>query len=256
MQPLPELLYEDILPTRTYLQNICLAMGAVQRAFLPPEPHQWQYGLEVNMRGIITQEFKVNGQSLRISLDLVRHKLRIGETNWSIEEYAAPELFKNIKVWLQSHGVTADINQPQWTKGGNHYNVEQSDRYAAALWWLDRQFAGVKAARAGGLTSPLYLYAHHFDLSLVWFPFDDDRQLGLGFSTGDRSIAEPYIYFTAYPEPAAFKDVTLPDGAQWQSHGFSGAVLPYAALQSHPDQAFLFQTFANNLFDDSKPLLG
>lgn len=248
---MPPLLYENLLPTRNYLQNVCLALSAIQRAYIPENEHDWQYGLLVSMRGIATQEFS----GYTSSLDLVRQKVRLGDANWALDEYAAPELFKNMKVWLQNHNLRADITEPEWIENGSVYASQQVEAYAQALWWMDRQFAGLKAARSGGLTSPVLLYPHHFDLSLVWFPFNDERQLAIGFSTGDEAVPEPYVYMTAYPENDSFHMLELPSGAEWHSVGFKGAVLPYAVLAEHSNPAFLLQTFANGLFDDGATLL-
>ncbi|HVA11241.1 MAG TPA: DUF5996 family protein, partial [Candidatus Dormibacteraeota bacterium] len=106
-----------------------------------------------------------------------------------------------------------------------------------------------------GLTSPVLLYPHHFDLSLVWFPHDDERQLAIGFSTGDQTIAEPYLYLTAYPEPPGFTKLAVPEGAYWQSDGFSGAILPYARLSGSSDPEALFASYAS-LMTAARSLIG
>jgi hypothetical protein len=255
MTDLPGLEYENFLPTRNYLQNICLALGAIQRGFLPKEEHDWQYGLEVSMRGISTQEFTAGGQKLRITLDFVKYKVRIGDTNWLIDEYAAPEIYNNLKVWFESRGFTAEFERPEFIEGPSQFIKAECANYAQALWRLDRQFAGLKASRQAGLTSPLLLYPHHFDLSLVWFPYDDHRQIALGFSTGDATIVEPYIYCTMYPNTPSFNKIKLPKESYWQSKGFEAAILPYAALQGSGDPTHLMQTFAADLFDRATQLL-
>ena len=92
-------------------------------------------------------------------------------------------------------------------------------------------------------TSPVQLFPHHFDLAMSWYsgqqvPEQDaadeessDEQMTFGFVTGDEVISDPYFYATAYPEPDGFVGSPLPDGAVWSEVGFSGAVLPYAALE-------------------------
>ena len=52
---------------------------------------------------------------------------------------------------------------------------------------------------------------------------------------GDQSITEPYFYITAYPQPEALPQTTLPGSARWISDGFSGAVLLYRDLASLSD---------------------
>jgi hypothetical protein len=52
--------------------------------------------------------------------------------------------------------------------------------------------------------------------------------MNFGFSTGDDSIAEPYLYATAYPLPPELPHAELPPGARWQTEGrapyFTGLV--------------------------------
>lgn len=243
MTTLPELLYEDLLPTRDYLQGAAHVLGSLQRAFLPKDPHDWQYGLEVTMRGLSTQPFSIGSKELRASLDLVKHKFRLEGSVWPLEEYASPELLNNVRVWLAGHGLDVRLPEPPFPKGVPVFDRVQADSYAAALWWLDEQFRHFKTRFSEGLASPILLYPHHFDLSLVWFPLGDDKQLALGFSTGDETIAEPYIYLTAYPDPVGFTDIKLSGGAYWQSKGFNGAILPYAALQASKDPEKLLRDF-------------
>lgn len=241
---LPLLIYEDLLPTRNYLQDITLVLSSMQRAFLPQDSHDWHYGLEVSMRGISTQQFMIGNEPTRMLLDLVRNKVRIGDTNWSLEEYAAPEIIKNIRVWLEARGISVALEQPKFSSH-SLFNEGQAGRYADSLWWLDARFRNLKDTLQQGSISPILLYAHHFDLSLVWFPHSDERQLGLGYSTGDDTIAEPYLYLTMYPLHADFGTIELPDAAHWQTQGFHGAVLTYAALQASPSPESLFTAFVS-----------
>lgn len=231
-------------PTRDYLHDAAKVLGKLQQAYLPKSPRDWHYGLEVTMRGISTQTFDLNGRPARGLLDLVRHKLRLGEENWRLREHPPAELFKEAQAWLKAQGSDASIEEPVFAEGVAEYDHEQADAYAAALWWMNEQFSKLRESLAGGVASPILLYPHHFDLSLARFPFDDERQIAIGWSTGDETIPEPYIYLTAYPEPADLKHLPLPPEAHWQSDGFSGAVLLHNTLAASPDPSAVFQKFA------------
>jgi hypothetical protein len=252
---LPKLQHRKLAATRDYLQEVVLVIGSLQRAFIPKDPHDWHYGLEVGLRGPLTQPLTIAGTDVRASLDLVRSKVRLGGSSWSLKYYSAPEILNNIQIWLESRGVNKRLQQPEFKTQTRHFDVQQATDYATALWWMHEQFKKVQEDLDEGFTSPILLYPHHFDLSLVWFPFNDKRQLAIGFSTGDETIIEPYLYLTAYPEPAGFTKLTLPKGAHWQSTGFSGAILPYRALSSssHPDQ--LFTDYVATL-KSARPLFG
>jgi hypothetical protein len=244
---LPDLYIAKLGPTRDRLRDAALVLGKLQQVFLPAEKHDWQYGLEVNMRGPLTQAMTVKGSEVRGSIDLVRHKVRLDGVKWKLEEYDGPELYKNVRVWLQGQGIDSELAEPEFGGVGKEYDREQAAAYAEALWWIDKQFRIIKAGLEGGLTSPILIYPHHFDLSLVWFPHDDERQLGLGWSTGDETIPEPYLYITQYPEKKDFTVRKLPDEAHWQTDGFSGAVLPYEALVKSNDPEELLRRFASLL---------
>jgi hypothetical protein len=110
----------------------------------------------------------------------------------------------------------------------------------------------------GGLreeTSPVHVFPHHLDLAMNWFsgrlvpgadPSDEERadeQMNFGFVTGDGSISEAYVYATAYPAPGGWADLTLPAGAYWHKEGWTGAILPYAALCDAEDASALLLTF-------------
>ncbi|MDL2363115.1 MAG: DUF5996 family protein [Patescibacteria group bacterium] len=252
MSNLPELQYKNLLPTRNYLQNICLALGAIQRSLIPQEKHDWHYGLEVGMRGILTQELPIQDEKLRISLDFVTWKVRIGSTNWSLEEYAAPEIFNNLRARLQHQGVNANIEQPEFLEGSTRFSKSEAEKFAKVLWWMDKRFAVAKAKLVGGLTAPTLLYAHHFDLALVWFPNNDQKQVAIGFSTGDEMVPEPYIYGATYPNAEILQTVQLVEGARFQTVGFTGLVLPFDALQSGSNPQALFDSFAGTLFNSVK----
>lgn len=254
MSFLPEFDVEKLAPTRDYLRNAALVLGSLQRAFIAPNPRDWHHGLEVNMRGLSSQSFEVNGVETRGLIDLVKHKFRLGTANWRLEEFDGPELFNNVKVWLASQQLEIELETPEFVKAHTYDAVVAND-YAEALWWLDKQFREIKTKLEPGVCSPVLVYPHHFDLSLVWFPWDDQRQASLGWSTGDETVAEPYLYVTAYPEPEGFSTAALVEGAFWQQDGFSGAVLPYAALAAADDGEGLLDAFYAPLFDRAKQSL-
>ncbi len=246
----PLLITEDLNPTRNYLQDVVKVLGSLQLAFLPVNEHDWHYGLQVTSRGISTQELTIGGLQIKASLDLFRSKVRIGDTNWLLEDYDAPEILNNIWAWLAAHDQNVELEAPKFSVETSSFDAKQATNYANALWWLEARFKTVKSSLATGLASPILLYPHHFDLSLSWFPRNDSQQFGLGFSTGDDTIKEPYLYLTLYPEAVNFTSSKLPPGAYWQTAGFSGAILPYRALQMAEDSEALFKRYAALMLPD------
>jgi hypothetical protein len=108
-------------------------------------------------------------------------------------------------------------------------------------------------------TSPVQLWPHHFDLSMIWLPGEkipgqdpmneeySDKQMNFGFAFGDESIPEPYFYVTAYPTPDEMPAISLPTGSEWKTDGFNGAVLTYRSLLDAGDSSSYLQDFWTRL---------
>jgi hypothetical protein len=246
MESLPSLSNFYLSLTSSYLHDTTKVLGKLQQAFLEPGSHDWHYGLEVTMRGISTQTFKVNGQATRALLDLVTHTLRLGGKYWRLCENPPAQLLAEVQNWLTEQAINTKIDEPGFIAQELFYDSTGADDYAVVLWWMERQFSGLRPSLEKGTTSPILLFPHHFDLSIVWFPLQNEKQLAIGFSIGDETITEPYIYVTAYPEPGAIKGATLVNDAYWETTGFSGAVLPYSALYSSSNPEKLLIGFTSN----------
>jgi hypothetical protein len=105
------------------------------------------------------------------------------------------------------------------------------------------------------------------DLSMNWFsgrrvpgvdPDDAenaDEQLNFGFVTGDQSVSDAYFYITAYPAPDGWPDLSLPAGAYWHTEGWTGAVLPYAAVAASDRPAERLLGFQQKLLDHARRLM-
>lgn len=245
MDKLPKIDIKQLAPTRDYLHEASRVIGNLQLIYLKPDAHLWQYGLEVSMRGIVTQEFKVDNQPFVASLDLIRYKVRLDQHKWALHDTSPAEIYENIKQWLQSKEQAVEYKMPEFTPGVRLFDTEQADIFAHALWWMEMAFGKIKHDLKGGLVSPLLIYPHHFDLSLVWFPWKDERQISLGFSFGDETSEEPYVYLSAYPAADTVTKLAQPKGAYIQEKGFKGAVLPYKALCKASDQLELLKAFAH-----------
>ena len=194
-----------------------------------------------------------------IELDLLLSRLRVrtseeAELVEPLHGQAAAELAGQTSRFLIANGI-----DNQHVPSGDAYTDTQAHtvNYSAdcaqtvARAWgsvttsLEEFRAGIREE-----TSPIQLWPHHFDLSMVWLPGGKvpghdpdspehaeyaDTQMNFGFTLGDTTIAEPYFYITAYPAPDAFATLPLPDGATWQTGGFTGVTLTYARLLASDD---------------------
>ena len=247
-QQLPRLSLADWHPTRDTLHQYARIIGKIRGRYMPKHKHWWHITLNVSARGLTTTPFPVAGQSLELILDLAAHQLVIDSSNgWRttlpLAGQSTAGLCRQVSAVLAGAGIElepellADFDSEE----AQPYDVMAVNRFRQAINRVDVAFRTFK----GGLreeTSPVQVFPHHLDVSMNWFsgrlvpgvdPADEedaDEQLNFGFVTGDGSIPDAYFYVTAYPEPDNWTDLALPEGAWWHTEGWTGAVLPYAAV--------------------------
>ena len=246
MRSLPDLEYAQLAPTRDYLQDIAKVIGKAQQQFRPPDVNSWNKGLLITSNGLSTQEL---GDDKQIFMDLRKGQVRGFGGCWQLGEIEPAQLLEELK---STTGRL--IEAPEYTTQAVVYDQGQAKALSDVLSFAAEELAYLKPKTKLGVLSPVLLYPHHFDVSMVWFTHrqtaeeTDDRQFTFGFSAGDSNIAEPYFYVTAYPEPAKFKTIILKHPAYWQSQGFSAAIINYSAIDSkNPEDelASFYRTFVD-----------
>jgi len=203
-----------------------------------------------------------------MELDLHRSELQVRvATGKSLTEslrgQSALALAEHVQRFLAACGAIkdqnidvsqiADVEFPS-------YSAQAAQAIAHALNDVTAEMSELRA-RLREESSPIQLWPHHFDLSMIWLPGHKvsdqdpaneeyaDKQMNFGFTFGDEGIPEPYFYVTAYPLPAALPATNLPTGAQWKSDGFNGAVLPYRQLASQRNPGEFLHAFWSRLHD-------
>ena len=188
-----------------------------------------------------------------IELDLLSSRLHVRTCTSTLSErlvgQSAADLARTICGALLAAGVDEGVlPDTGFATGATHpdYSADQANRMHRAIGSVA---AALEDFRAGirEEKSPIQLWPHHFDVSMIWLPghkvpgqdpADEehaDKQMNFGFAFGDESVPEPYFYVTAYPLPAELPEVALPVGTEWKSDGFSGAVLLYSDLIATSD---------------------
>ena len=245
---LPTLTLSDWNPTRDTLHLYARIIGKIRGQYMPKSKHWWHITLSVTARGLTTTPFPIAGQNLELSLDLAAHQLAIESSDgWgatlSLAGQTAAGLCLQIRATLAAAGIELDPDLLVVFGGEESlpYDIEAIGRFRQAINWVDAAFKTFK----GGLreeSGPVQVFPHHMDVSMNWFsgrlvpgidPADEesaDEQMNFGFVTGDGSIADAYFYTTAYPVPRNWADLALPEGAYWHTEGWTGAILPYAAV--------------------------
>jgi hypothetical protein len=182
-----------------------------------------------------------------LALDLTTHEFCISTSDgdwWdmTLRGQSGRDFAEETLGALNTLGIEVDVDRGQFDDGSRRdYDTTVVEDYWQAASQIDallKQFKGELREE----TSPVQLWPHHFDFSLVWFsgrlvPGEDpqdaenaDEQMAFGFSTGDGGIPEPYFYITAYPWQPALTQSDLPSGARWHTEGWNGALLLYSTL--------------------------
>lgn len=246
----PALVLEDWRTTRDALHDYSRVIGYFRRELTPPQKHWWHITLSVSARGLTTTPIPTPTGAVELTLDPSQHRVEVVFSDGRAHSIplvgqSASDLGQEIRDALQDDGleISPDAKFAQTVHG---YSRTAASRYWSALVAVDLVFKAFK----GGLreeTGPVHVFPHHFDVSLNWFsgrrvpdvdPADvenADEQMNFGFVTGDGSFADAYFYATAYPLPDGLTQAELPEGAHWQTQGFTGAVLPYAEIAETQD---------------------
>lgn len=254
----PELDSDAITATRDALHAYARVLGGWLATSRRRRKHWWHASLRPSLTGLTTGVVRA-GVDFELELDFIANKLRVRTTEKVLTEDLTGQSAESLASWLDetlaAAGVDASLVPGDKVRGDQQF----ADYSTAQAIALQGAFASVSAAlehfRAGirEETSPIQVWPHHFDLSMIWLPghkvpdqdpADEeyaDKQMNFGFAFGDEGIEEPYFYVTAYPLPDALPKVELPEGATWKSEGFSGAVLLYKDLVAMNDPAGYLQ---------------
>ena len=256
----PQLDAKALAPTRDALHAYCQILGMWLKHLAPQRKHWWHASLRPSLNGLTTGVIQA---SIDIELELnLRESLIVvstaqGQTfSERLSGQSVNQLADQIEDFLLRQGLLqSDVPTRPDSMADivfEHFSSQQAKLIADALASVSKAMTPLRA-EIREETSPIQLWPHHFDLSMLWLPGSKipgqdvnnaenaDKQLNFGFTLGDESIPEPYFYITAYPLPENLPSHPLPKGTVWQGQGFNGAVLLYADLikQSEPPETYL-----------------
>lgn len=238
---------ETLHPSRDTIHTYCQFLGAVRRALTPPQKHWWHASLHAAAAGLTTTPIPSKDMTFEMLLDFTTHEfcLSTNEGDWwdmTLRGQSGREFVEETLGALRTLGVDVKVDHSKFSdKSHRAYDTTVVEDYWQAASQVDillKQFKGELREE----TSPVQLWPHHFDFSLVWFsgrlapgvdPDDAenaDEQMAFGFSTGDSSVPEPYFYITAYPWQETLLQYEAPAGARWHTDGWKGALLLYSIV--------------------------
>ena len=237
-----------ITGTRDALHAYARVVGAWLKTCQPKRKHWWHASLRPSLSGLSSGVIHA-GVDIELELNFIESQLKgrssVGEQmTESLHGQSPLELASSIQKFMVAAGVSSDC-VPELNEVDSEELAGFNPEYA---FKLGRTFNTVSAAlkqfraQIREETSPIQVWPHHFDMSMLWLPGSKiagqdpdneeyaDKQMNFGFTFGDETIPEPYFYVTAYPLPEAMADLSLPAGTTWVSEGFNGAVLRYTDL--------------------------
>ena len=238
--------------TRQAVHAYSRVVGAWCKSTRMKRKHWWHASLRPSLHGLTTGVI-YGDTDFEIKLDLAASRLHVSTCSSTFSERLAGQSGRQVATAIRKALLAAGVNKslvPDTAFARNQtcpaYSADQANLMHRAIGSVA---AALEDFRAGirEEKSPIQVWPHHFDLSMIWLPghkvagqdvADEehaDKQMNFGFAFGDEAIPEPYFYVTAYPLPDAMPNIALPDGTTWRSEGFSGAVLLYKDLVATSD---------------------
>jgi hypothetical protein len=262
MNNFPALDPTSIGVTRDALHAYARILGDWLKSTRARRKHWWHASLRPSLTGLTTGVIHSN-IDFEIELDLQASAIKVSVSNGErmceeLHGQPANQVAASIRSFLESSGVSAGRQgvavgaDAAGAAGFSDYSSDTAKDLGSALGAVAAALVDFRAGIREE-SSPIQVWPHHFDLSMIWLPGDKipdqdpadeeyaDKQMNFGFVFGDESFTEPYFYVTAYPLPDAMSQLELPAGTTWKSEGFNAAVLLYKDLVAVDDPAAYLQ---------------
>ena len=214
-------------------------IGKIRGAAAYRQKMWWHLPLHTFARGLTTGAVHVPWGAFEIRLDLLDGHATLMSSDGRakrllLTDLTARALAASFVARLASWGVVLNVDPDEFDDTTlPAESIEQMRNLWKVTLWVDGLLTRFRAEQRNE-TSPVLLWPHHFDLSMLWFsgrkvpgqdPFDAenaDEQMNFGFAFGDTSHPDPYFYITAYPTPPGLKEIELPAFASWRDDGWTG----------------------------------
>lgn len=140
----------------------------------------------------------------------------------------------------------------------------QNEALAELERWIKNAHDVLEQVRRGNdQASPVRLWPHHFDMAtlITVAPNTDPekaKSVNLGFSFGDASYAEPYVYVSPWPYPQNRKEAPPLAHGHWHDEGYFAAILTGSEVIARgvDGQAKRVEAFLEEANDLSRTMLG
>ncbi len=243
----------DWAATRDTLHAYSRVAGSILRAHAEPTPDWTHVSLLLEDTGFGTRPFAMRRGEVTMQLDLQRHRFELrapgGVASISLDGgLSATELADEVVRRGEALEVKLDPDPEHHADDRpTGYHTAKAEAYLQALEDVDGVFAAVRGELSGDV-SGVQLWPHHFDLSFAWHGKEVTYQskdggektgralIGIGFSAGDASHPDAYLYANPWPFDDALVERALPGGASWYTDQWKGSILPYANIAEGGEQ--------------------
>lgn len=253
--------------TRNSIHAYARVLGDCLKACRSQRKHWWHASLRQSLNGLTTGIVR-GTTDFELELDFRHAQLHARAENdkdfyLELNGQSAVAIAEAVGDFMSANGVEDAAleqfaNAERAISGWQDFSPSQLESMGRVLRSVGTEMETFRAS-VREETSPVQLWPHHFDLSMIWLPGEkipgqdpekeeySDKQMNFGFAFGDESISEPYFYVTAYPAADEMAAIDLPAGSEWKTDGFSGAVLTYRSLLQSSDPSSYLQDFWTRL---------
>ncbi len=226
--------------TRDHLHQVAQILGKIRKAHVPAQPNALHWSLQVVPEGLTTGTTKIGTLTLNFAEGAV---IYAGDDGAS-ERYALDDAdaMDDLEQLIPTVPTTLEgtMHLPVVVEKTYAVDAALAADYAQALWAIFTAVARFRARLSGTMT-PLVVWPHHFDLSMLWFAGGEADEhhkahLNFGFAPFSEGFSRPYLYVYAWPMPDGLAQLALPTPARWYTGAWSGVVIDYDSIRDDADR--------------------
>jgi hypothetical protein len=207
-------------------------------------------------------------------MDLTKHAVVLATSNGDSQEFSMTAGLKSTQfddqliVAVFDLGLSGEYMREKFEDDGEReYDPSVAANFLTALNSAHEVFNKHRDAVTGEDIGPVQLWPHGFDMAFELFgtkqvEYEENgeitkypSQLNLGFSLGEASHPEPYIYSNPWPFKENLKEQALPEGARWFIESWQGTMLPYAELAGDEKAGERLFEYAQRVYEVAAPTL-
>lgn len=258
--------------TRDTLHAYCKVLGAIRAAFAPELPRYQHVSLRLYTSGLTTTPIPHPADAKRtfaLSLDLRNHYVLLSTSEGEVQQIrmseglSATQLGEELLGKLADLGIEGKVNKAKYKdEARREYALDEAERFFTALAHIGQIFEQFKAELKGE-TDAVQFWPHHFDLSFIVLgnktvtSVEDggQSQITVGFAPEDPGQPSPYFYVNPYPFEETVTHKKLPQGANWHTAVWQGALFPYPEIAEKENGAERISEFLRAAYEAEKELI-